>query len=184
MSALTGDLRLLRAAVGYALAGTALVTPPLLSHPTPCADWDLDALLAHVTDSMDVLRAGLGLAMVRPGPGAGPVVRLRRQAARLLAACAQDAPADHLIAIGDRTLTARLVIVAGILEITVHGWDIHRACGARRSIPPELASILLPVAPLLVTPGTRDGLFAAPVPLTAPSCPSDQLIAFLGRRPG
>jgi len=42
---------------------------------------------------------------------------------------------------------------------------------------------LLPIAPLLITPGTRPGLFADPVRLTGPASPGDRLVAFLGRQP-
>jgi hypothetical protein len=54
---------------------------------------------------------------------------------------------------------------------------------AGRPVPPGLAAVLLPIAPLLVTPGTRPGLFADPVRLPGPAGPGDQLVAFLGRRP-
>jgi hypothetical protein len=42
---------------------------------------------------------------------------------------------------------------------------------------------LLPIAPLLITPGTRPGLFADPVRLPGPARTADQLVAFLGRQP-
>jgi hypothetical protein len=42
---------------------------------------------------------------------------------------------------------------------------------------------LLPIAPLLITPATRPGLFADPVRLPGPASPGDQLVAFLGRQP-
>jgi hypothetical protein len=76
-----------------------------------------------------------------------------------------------------------MIAVAGAIEIAVHGWDISDACGASRPVPPGLAAVLLPTAPLLVTPGTRPGLFADPVRLPGPAGPGDQLVAFLGRRP-
>jgi hypothetical protein len=63
------------------------------------------------------------------------------------------------------------------------GWDISVACGACRPVPPGLAAVLLPIAPLLITPGTRPGLFADPVRLPGPASPGDQLVAFLGREP-
>jgi hypothetical protein len=44
-------------------------------------------------------------------------------------------------------------------------------------------AVLLPIAPLLVTPGTRPELFADPVRLPGPACPGDQLVAFCGRQP-
>jgi PPOX class probable F420-dependent enzyme len=78
--------------------------------------------------------------------------------------------------------TGRVVLLTGAIEITVHGWDISVACGARRPVPPALAAVLLPIAALLITPGTRPGLFADPVRLPGPACPDDQLVAFLGRQ--
>ena len=76
-----------------------------------------------------------------------------------------------------------MVAVTGAIEIAVHGWDISVACGARRPVPPGLAAILLPIAPLLIAPGTRPGLFAGPVRLPGPASAGDQLVAFLGRQP-
>jgi uncharacterized protein (TIGR03086 family) len=188
--ALSREQALLDAAVRYALAGAALVTPPLLSRPTPCPAWDLALLLDHLSDSVGVLHEALATGGVgvcaAPGPlGRGPdmVARLRGQTARLLAACADVGPVGRLVAIGDRDLTRRMVALTGAIEIAVHGWDIAVACGAWRPVPRGLAAVLLPIAELLITPATRPGLFADPVRLPGPACPGDQLIAFLGRRP-
>ena len=177
---------LLAAAVRYALAGAALVTPRLLPCPTPCPDWDLETLLDHLSDSIGVLHEALATGGARAAPGylgPDPVVRLRDQTTGLLAACAAAGTTGRLCFIGDRALTARMVILTGAIEITAHGWDIAVACGARRPIPPGLASVLLPIAPLLITPSTRPGLFADPVWLPGPASPGDQLVAFLGRQP-
>jgi uncharacterized protein (TIGR03086 family) len=111
------------------------------------------------------------------------VARLRGQAARLLDACATARPAARRVAIWDGELTASMVAVTGAIEIAVHGWDISVACGARRPVPPGLAAVLLPIAPLLITPGTRPGLFADPVQLPGPASLGDRLVAFLGREP-
>jgi uncharacterized protein (TIGR03086 family) len=180
---------LLETAVSYALDGAALGTPQLLRRPTPCQGWDLETLLDHVSDSIGVLHeainvGGVSASAASPGyPGPDPITRLRGQAARLVDACAVAGPAARRVAAGDRELTAGMVAVTGAIEITVHGWDISVACGARRPVPPGLAAVLLPIAPLLITPGTRPGLFADPVRLPGPASPGDQLIAFLGRQP-
>ena len=191
MAPLTRGRELLESAVSYALAGAALGTPQLMQRPTPCRDWDLETLLEHVSDSIGVLAeaitgAGAGAGAAPPGyPGRGrdPVVRLRRQAAGLLDACAAAGPAERRVAIWDRELPAGVVAVTGAIEITIHGWDISVACGGHRPVPPGLAAILLPIAPLFITPGTRPGLFADPVRLPGPASPGDQLIAFHGRQP-
>jgi uncharacterized protein (TIGR03086 family) len=188
MVPLSRERVLLGAAVGYALAGATIATPQLLSRPTPCAGWDLETLLEHLGDSMGALAGAIVTGSVPDAasphpPGAGPVARLRGHAARLLAAWAAAPQAGRLVVIGDRELTARMVAVAGAIEITVHGWDIFAACGIHRPVPQGLAAVLLPIAPLLVTPGTRAGLFDAPVRLDGPACPGDRLVAFLGRDP-
>jgi uncharacterized protein (TIGR03086 family) len=190
--ALNADQRLLRAAVSYALTGAELATPALLSCPTPCAGWDLQTLLDHVSDSMVALREAMSTSVIAASPGAsldsavtsvGPVVRLQRQAAGLLDASRVPRPPGRPVAIGDLVLSPRLVTVTGSLEIAVHGWDIHAACGIRQPVPPRLASVLLPIAPLLVPMNGRDGLFGSPVKPRPQACPGDRLIAFLGREP-
>jgi uncharacterized protein (TIGR03086 family) len=190
---LSRGLELLDSAVSYAVDSAALGAAQLLPCPTPCLGWDLATLLDHVSDSIGMLHQAVtaGCATVTasvappgyPWPGPGPVARLRGQAGRLLDACAAARPAERRVAIWDRELTASVVAVTGAIEIAVHGWDISVACGARRPVPPGLAAVLLPIAPLLITPGTRPGLFADPVQLPGPASPGDQLVAFLGRQP-
>src|SRR6266545_3167688 len=46
---------LLPTAIRYILGSLSCVTPASLSSPTPCAAWDLAALLAHVSDSLAVV---------------------------------------------------------------------------------------------------------------------------------
>jgi len=188
---LSKGLELLESAVGYALCGITPGASQLLSRPTPCTGWDLELLLGHVSDSIGVLHqaiaTGTADAPVAPaghlGAGPDPVARLRGRACGLLGACAAAGPGGRLVAIGDRQLTASLVTVTAALEIAVHGWDIAVACGAGRPVPPGLATALLAIAPLVIGPADRAGLFAEPVLLPGPACPGDQLVAFLGRHP-
>ena len=187
---------LLVRAVGYALAAARLATPPRLPLPTPCAGWDLRTLLHHVGDSMDALSEGLYTGFVQPGAAAdggwaeagcaepgGPVGGLSERAATLLCACAAAGSAENRVVIGDRELSTSLITMTGAVEIAVHGWDIAVTCGGPATVPPGLASELLPIAALLAPRGTRAGLFADPVPVADLACPGDRLVAFLGRRP-
>lgn len=186
MPALTRGLELLESAIAYALGSTALVTPQLLSQPTPCPAWDLAALLDHVSDSVDVLHEAIAAGRVgaRDAPrGSDPVRRLREKLVALIASTAKAGPANQPVAVGDRELAASLVALTGAVEVSVHGWDIAIACGASRPLPTGPATVLLATAPLLVPARARPGLFADPVRLHDPACPGDQLIAFLGRQP-
>jgi uncharacterized protein (TIGR03086 family) len=187
MDALTAAPGLLGHAVSYALASAGHATPQLLPLATPCEGWDLRTLLLHVSDSLGVLAGALRAGYVGLGPPheptADPVACLRRRARDLLGACAAAGAEQRLVAIADRELTVNLVAATGAIEVAVHGWDISAACGIQRPVPPGLAAALLPVAPLLIPRETRARLFADPVAVPEPACPSDRLVAFLGRQP-
>lgn len=179
--------RLLADAIHYTLGSLTRVTTGLLPCPTPCAAWDLAALMAHFSDSLAALYEGLATGYVRLAPAVAgdPATRLvaavREQATRLLAASATAEEAE--IAIGDRCLAASIVTAVGAVEIATHGWDVAEACGGHRPIPPALAAGLLDLVPLVVTDTTRETRFAAPVDVSPLASPGDRLVAMLGRRP-
>ncbi|HEX9066278.1 MAG TPA: hypothetical protein VF843_14320, partial [Streptosporangiaceae bacterium] len=91
MSSLNRGLELLGSAAAYALASASLAGPRLLSEPTPCAGWDLAALLNHASESIallhdamagsDVLRCEAWAAGPARAAGHDPAARLRGAAA-------------------------------------------------------------------------------------------------------
>lgn len=181
-----GGVELLERAISYARGSLALVTPALLSARTPCAEWDLETLLAHMHDSLTSLHeAGSVRRVGLDGPTTAPVDlvdALRARACELLADWSTQTGAQDILVEG-RPITSRVLTSAGALEVTVHGWDVATACGAHRPIPDLLAADLLRVAPCLVCDADRPGRFEAPQ--TPPHRPSsgDELLAFLGRHP-
>lgn len=180
------SVALLERSISYALGSVAAVTPRLLSRSTPCARWDLRALLHHVNDSLDVLLEGVETGRIGPEPDrypdpADPAATFRDRAGRLLGAWAGGC--RRVIAIADQPLLAGMVAGTGAVEIAVHGWDIAQACGDHRPIPPGIAAEILAFVPLVVTDATRMAQFAAPVRTAAQASPGDRLVALLGRRP-
>jgi uncharacterized protein (TIGR03086 family) len=184
-----GSAGLLAGAVRYARGSLARVSPALLPRPTPCAAWDLAALLQHVGDSLEALHEGIAagsVARVAAVPAGGPaelIVVVRDRAWRLEAACAAAGLDDQPVAVADRRLAGSVVAAVGAVEIAVHGWDIARACGSRRPIPPVLARGILSLVPLVVTEPVRGLRFGPPVPVSPLAAPGDQLVALLGRAP-
>jgi uncharacterized protein (TIGR03086 family) len=189
LTPLLGGVGLLERAVDYALGCLDAATGADLAAPTPCAAWDLRALLDHLDDSLLVLHEAAALGRVYPDhgghvaeQGVDPVALLRARATRLVGAWAAPAPRRE-VAFGDLELTTAIVTTTGALEVAVHGWDVARACGADRPIPPLLADEMLDLSVLLVTSPDRPGRFAAPVAPPAGAAPGDRLVAFLGRHP-
>ncbi|THA26075.1 TIGR03086 family protein [Streptomyces sp. RKND-216] len=189
----TESAELLERAVGYALCSVRQVTPALLSRPTPCRGWDLAALLGHANDSLAALHEGTAAGRVGLLPAAeacgDPVAAFRLHASRLLGACAARAPGrgrrgQAVVTVDGWPLESAALAAAGALEVAVHGWDIGRATGLPRPIPPALAAALLRAARGLVPePAERYPLFALPVAVPARADPGDRLVAFLGRDP-
>lgn len=192
-AASAAGVALLERAVGYTLGNLRLVTAQTLACPTPCREWDLHALLGHLADSMVALISAVQPAGV-PVIGDGEdVVSVVRGLAGHLVGVWSGAPAPPTAALdgsvlgggpaGGAVLTRGIVSGTGAIEVAVHGWDIARACGARRPIPAALADEMLDLAVLLVTDAERPILFGAPVPVSDQAEMSDRLVAFLGRDP-
>jgi uncharacterized protein (TIGR03086 family) len=188
-AALIGGVALLERAINYTLGSLHLVTPQAMSHPTPCREWDLRALLGHMNDSLTALHEAIDVGRVDLDPAAGdadpavdPVAALRNRACRLLGAWT-NADSPDVISIAGCPLTSSIVTSAGAVEVAVHGWDVAQACGRDRPIPALLAEEMLELSPLFVTDADRPARFAAPVAVSPLATPGDRLIAFLGRHP-
>jgi uncharacterized protein (TIGR03086 family) len=185
LAPLLGGVGLLERAVNYTLGALHPVRDADLSAPTPCRAWDLRALLAHLDESLLALHeaAALGhvtLAGAEP-TGGDPVAAVRVRASALLGAWTNTRRAD--VTVGDAALTTGILATAGAMEVAVHGWDVARAAGRDRSLPPVLAEEMLALSPFLVTDADRPARFAAPVAVPARAGAGERLLAFLGRRP-
>jgi len=185
-------ITMVAAAIRYTLGVCASLTPGEMSRSTPCAQWDLRALLAHLTESMADLETGLRTGQLgldpgplpppapEPAPG-DPVEILRDRAAELLCAAYCGGACGQFVAVGGLPVPADVVACTGAVEIAVHGWDVAAARGSYCPIPAALATQLLVVCPLLIA--GREGLFAVPVEIAAQASPGDKLLGFLGRSP-
>jgi uncharacterized protein (TIGR03086 family) len=184
---LAGAVELLDRALGYTRVVLAGVTCEALHRPTPCTDWDLGQLLAHMEDALDAFTEAAGGRVDRgtPAPpadqpaGLPRVARLREKACALLGAWSGPTPADVDVA-GDG-VDSQLLLAAAALEITVHGWDVGEALGGAPPVPERLAVRLLEVAGVLVQPEDRAVRFRPPRPVAPDAGGSERLLAFLGR---
>ncbi|WP_051637769.1 TIGR03086 family metal-binding protein [Rhodococcus sp. UNC363MFTsu5.1] len=186
---LADPVALLERSIAYTVGSLQLVTEESMGGATPCRGWDLRELLAHMNDALGTLQEAaldhhiaLAPAAAGPDPAADPVAALCDRACRLLGSWARSGDPEG-IQIGGVSMAAGIVPAAGALEIAVHGWDVARACGRDRPIPPDLAEELLTCATLFVSDADRPARFAAPVEIPAGAGPGERLLALLGRDP-
>ncbi|MEQ4718839.1 TIGR03086 family metal-binding protein [Nonomuraea sp. B19D2] len=181
---------LLERAIDYALGSLRTVTTATLCRATPCAGWNLQHLLDHMADSLQTLN-DVATGRISPPPVAGisraacrnPALLVRDGATEVLGLWAASLTGNRIVAMAGHHLTSPMVAAVGAIEITAHGWDVARACGEHRPIPPLLAEELLDLAQLFVTGDDRPHRFAPRVTVPSHAPAEDRLLAHLGRDP-
>ena len=200
---------LLYSALGTLDRTVAAVRPDQLPLATPCDDYDVRALLAHVLTVIErVARVGagedpFGFAETTPdqvGPDCG-LSAWRAAAARARAAWADDRSLERIVTLPWMTAPGRAVAVVYVSELSVHTWALARAPGPAPDFDDEAVGAALAGMRMAlpaegrndVLTGVRDRMpeeerrlvvpfdDAVPVPDDAPLI--DQLVAWCGRRP-
>lgn len=186
MTALLDEgVELLDRSLAYTRVALAAVRPTALTRRTPCARWDLGALLAHMDDALDAfLEAAGGTVATSPshraeGAGPGTVASLQHKACALLGTWSTARPVRGPVVVGGAPVEPGLLVAAAALEITVHGWDVATALGLDHPVPGSLAAALLPLARATADPEH----FAEPLPVPEGAGDGVRLLAALGRRP-
>jgi uncharacterized protein (TIGR03086 family) len=133
----TIDLRPLhRTAMALADEHVGDIVPDDLHRPTPCRDWDLAALLAHMIGqhhgfARAVRDGDAPRSSYAPVPFAAPVWSASLEL--LLDAFAAAEPAATLTAVelSPTPLTLHQVVGAQLLDTVAHTWDVAQALGRR-----------------------------------------------------
>jgi len=167
-----------------------------LDRPTPCAGWNLDDLIAHMTAQhygwiAAAVGHGADLSVWQPGPPvADPIGEYAESSRRVLEAFGADGVLEREFALAEISPVLRFPAAQAIsfhfIDYLVHGWDVARSLGADYQPEPDLLAAALPV--VQAVPGgearKRDGAaFAPEVAVPAQAGLLDQILAMLGRDP-
>ena len=153
-----------------------------LHRPTPCRDWDVQALADHLVNTIARLGAAAGIEHTVPD-GDSIDQRIQQVTKPTLAGWRRRGLTDDVVFSG-RTLPAHLALGILSLELVVHGWDFAVALHRTLRISDAHAAHVLGLARQTLTTQSRASAgFDPPVPVPATASPLDQLIAFTGRDP-
>jgi len=166
-------------AVAATLPLVARVTDPSL--PTPCAGWDLGALVTHMTEQHQIFAAAAGT------PAPHPVRSYAAAADLVLTAFAAPGVLDRPFLLPEihptRTFPGRQAIGFHLVDYVVHGWDVATALGIPYDIAPDVLAATLPIARAVPDGAARQGTFAPARPVPPGTPPLDEILLLLGRRP-
>jgi uncharacterized protein (TIGR03086 family) len=179
----------LNRALDSTLAILAKVEPGQLDAPTPCASWNVRALINHfigTTRWWASTVTGEGDAVDVDYAGGDFAAAYAESIRIVVAAFEADGVLGTTVRLPFGEFPGAVVLGMAAMEQFTHGWDLARAIGYPTDLDPGLATELLAQARLAITDAYRgvDGqaLFGPAAPAPAGAGPADQLAAFLGRR--
>ncbi len=172
------------------------VSADQLDLPTPCSEWALGQLLAHMAGQNHGFAAAargeasdVSVWADRP-VGAGPGAAFAESAAVVTAAFAEDGVLGRRFWLPEiRTglaFPAPTAISFHFIDYVVHGWDVARSIGVPAEFDADLLDAAAPIAGAVPDGPSRQGTGAAfqPGVKAATGAPAlDRIVATLGRNP-
>jgi uncharacterized protein (TIGR03086 family) len=167
-------------------AALAAVRPDDVEKPTPCSEWSVGQLVAHVSEANlwvgRLLTAGTSNDSTTT---AATVVELAEEWERATTLMMEglDLGLERRVEHPLGSVPAGRLVFFRLLDTVVHTWDLKTALAVRTDLDPEAVSICLEVIePVsLMLPAT--GMYGLPVPVSAKAGTQAQLLALLGRSP-
>ena len=170
------------------------VQPRDLTAATPCASWDVRALVNHFIGTARWWAAAVAGEAAAAGDdapadidyAAGDLVGAYEEGIRIaVTAFAAEGVLDSMVRLPFGEFPGTVVRDMAAMDQFAHGWDLARAIGCPADLDPGLADRLLAHARVAITDAFRgpDGQapFGPAAPAPAGAGPAGRLAAFLGR---
>ena len=167
-----------------------VIGPDQWHNPTPCAEWDVRALVNHlVTEQLWVPLLLDGATIEDVGDrfdgdqlGDDPVAAWKRAAAAAREAFAAPGALHRVVELSYGRRPVDGYCQEMTLDLAVHAWDLARGIGADEHLDEELVGAVLRFVQPQAEQLAGTGLFAAPVEVSADADVQTRLLALLGRR--
>ncbi|HEV3173923.1 MAG TPA: TIGR03086 family metal-binding protein [Actinocrinis sp.] len=191
------DIRVLhRRALQVSVDAVNRVRPDQLAVPTPCSEWDLGRLLAHMTGQNHGFAAvargeSSDLSVWRDRPvGDDPGGAYAASATDVAAAFAEDGLLERRFWLpeirDDGTFPATLGVSFHLVDSVVHAWDVARSLGDPVEFDDEVLAAALRISEQVPDGENREkpgAAFKHGLAVAADGSPLDRILALLGRAP-
>ena len=175
-------IELFETAASHAATLVGGVRPEHRAAPTPCTEWDVDALVTHMAGGPAYLLAALGHP---DAPTATDETSYRAAIATCIDALHQPGALERrcLSPLGFEWSLAEAV-AGTFMDQLIHTWDLAVATGQDEQLDPRLVDVciamFLPAMPAL---GRANGLIGDEVVVTADAPAQHRLLGARGRTP-
>ncbi|MFI7600612.1 TIGR03086 family metal-binding protein [Actinoplanes sp. NPDC049681] len=175
---------LLTPALEPTLAVVRHIRPEQVEAPTPCADFTVRTLLAHLREWAPILAAA-SPAPPPSSPEPGRETGLEAGLTRLAAAWSSPAAWQGTATMsGGPEMPAAMVGGMVLGEIVIHGWDLARATGQEPRWEDEVLSFLHDEVARTADLGREVKAYGPEVPVPPTASPLDRILGLTGRDPG
>jgi len=177
-----GPVELFEAATSLTLARLHGVAPDRSTDPTPCAQWDVQALIDHIAGGPAYLLGALGEPVEVSGADASTYAQLRE---RCLAALRRPgADAARCVSPLGFEWSVTEAAAGTFMDQLVHTWDLAVATGQDTRLDPRLVEACVAMfLPDMPERGRAAGLIGPAVPVPADASAQVRLLAAMGRQP-
>jgi uncharacterized protein (TIGR03086 family) len=159
--------------------------------PTPCADWDVRALVDHVVrwnvlvpeflagQSIDDMEAPLARDVLGDDPVAAAAASVRIA----VEAFTRDGALEMIVHHPLGEIPGSQMLFNRVFDNTIHAWDLARGLGIDDQMDPETASLLFAVSDSQRAQIRASGAFGPEeIPVPADADVQTRLLGVLGRR--
>ncbi len=168
------------------------IEPDQLTNATPCVDWDVHALLNHITGGATMFAECVQNGSISDDEMGRLMTtdlvegdyRQAFGAAADRATAAFDAPGalDRTVKLPFGEMPAGVALQIAIFDVATHALDLAVATSQRQELDPEVLQAAWDSAQSMLTPELRAaGLFAAPREVATDAPLAERLLAFAGR---
>jgi uncharacterized protein (TIGR03086 family) len=159
------------------------------STPTPCTEWDVRALVNHVTyEQLWAPHLLAGETVEQVGDrydgvvlGTEPLATARAATATSVAAFA-GTDLDAIVHLSYADVPCREYLSQMLTDAEVHGWDLATAAGQDRTLDEAVVAAVLPVMREQESLIRASGMFGESQPVPDDADDATRLLALLGRR--
>jgi uncharacterized protein (TIGR03086 family) len=173
----------------YGIAGRVIagVRPDQLDRSTPCADWDVRALVNHLIGGHFYFKAPLrgqqmdANATPPDFASSDPAGTFGQASKEMVKAWREPGALDKTVQTMIGPMPAAILIGMWTNDNLVHAWDLARATGQDESLDPELATQMLAMVQGVDLPRGEGAPFKPEQSCPPGAIPEQKLAAFLGR---
>jgi uncharacterized protein (TIGR03086 family) len=165
----------------------ARTRPEQADLPTPCASWDVRALVNHVVHDVQQFTGMASGAKYQKSDtdviGDDWTGSYREAGAALLEAWRRDGALDRKIQLPFGEVPATWSVGQQVADLVVHGWDVAKATGQPTDLDPDLGQFSLDWGRQNLKPEFRGDSFGPEVSVSDDAPLYERLAAFWGRDP-